>query len=57
VTIGGVLTLFRIKRDHSDDSCFFTVSVPEVDQYGAGLQVNVRGVLYGASVHTKARRK
>lgn len=56
MTICERLTLYRIARDHSDATGFFTIDVPEVRQRGVGFQLNVGGVLYGVSIHTRARR-
>lgn len=55
MTIAGRLTLYRIKRDHSDRTEFFWIDVPEVKQCGVGFQLNLRGVLYGVSIHTRAK--
>lgn len=55
MTLAGRLTLYRIERDHSDATGFYRIDVPEVRQRGVGFQLNIRGVLYGISVHTKQK--
>ena len=47
------ITPYKIKRNHSDKTCFFIVNVKEVRQYGIGFQINIKGILYGVSFHTK----
>ncbi len=51
------LTLYKIKRDHANNTRFFIVNAPEVSQYGIGCQVNIKGTLYGISIHTKQRKR
>lgn len=45
-------TTYKICRDHSNRTGFFIVNVPEAKQYGLGFQVNIKGTLYGFSVHS-----
>ena len=54
MTFMGLFTLYKIQRNHDNKSGLFIVSVPEVAQYGIGLQVNLCCTLYGVSVHTPA---
>lgn len=51
------LTIYNIRRDHCNGTGFFVVRVYEVGQVGIGFQLRLRGVVYGFSIHTKARRK
>lgn len=55
MTIGKHLTVYRVKRDHSDTTGFFAIEVPEASQRGFGFQCSFRGVVYGFSVHTAQR--
>ena len=54
-------TLYKIKRDHDNSTGFFRVNVSNPDffytfrQDGIGLQVNVKGTLYGASIYLERR--
>lgn len=57
MSIGRYLTVYRVRRDHSDEVGFFVVDVPEVSQRGLGFQLRFRGVVYGVSLHTRARAR
>lgn len=57
MTVLDRLTIYGIKRDHSNGIGFFVVRVYEVGQVGIGFQFRLRGVVYGFSIHTKAREK
>ena len=56
MTLGKILTFYRIRRDHCDETGFFVVDVEEASQYGFGFQLRIRGVLYGVSLHTPESR-
>lgn len=56
MTILGVLTIYRIRRNHCNGAGFFFVRVPEVRQYGVGFQCRIRKALYGITIHTPAIR-
>ncbi len=46
-----VITTYRIKRNHSNETGFFIVNVQKVHQVGIGFQLNIFGVLYGISIY------
>jgi hypothetical protein len=46
------ITPYKIKRDHDNKTTFFFVNAPEVKQYGVGFQLNIKGTLYGLSIHS-----
>ena len=50
--IARFFTYYKIKRDHSNKTQIFFVNVKEAKQYGIGFQINIRGTLYGFSVHS-----
>ena len=45
-------TTYKIVRDHSNKTGVFVVNVPEARQYGFGVQFNIKGTLYGLSIHS-----
>jgi hypothetical protein len=45
-------TTYKIKRNHSNKTQFFIVNVKEANQYGFGFQINIKGTLYGFSIHS-----
>lgn len=49
------LTPYRIKRNHSNETGFFIVNVPEVNQYGIGFQLRRGAYVYGFSFSFKIR--
>jgi hypothetical protein len=55
LNIGAVIsryvTIIKVKRNHSTESGFFIVNVPEVKQYGFGFTIYIKGMVYGFSVH------
>lgn len=46
-------TKYKIVRDHDNKTCFFKVSVDEINQWGLGFQISIRGTLYGFSITNK----
>jgi len=52
LVIARFFTTYKIKRDPSNKTQFFFVNVKEAKQYGMGFQINIKGVIYGFSVHS-----
>jgi hypothetical protein len=46
-------TCYKIKRSHDNNTKIFIVNVPEVKEYGIGLQIKVKQYVYGFSIHSK----
>ncbi len=51
--INRFFTLINVKRNHSTESGFFIVNVPEVKQYGFGFTLYIKGSVYGFSIHNQ----
>ncbi len=47
------LNPYKVKRNHSNNTGFFIVNIPEIEQYGLGFQINIRGTVYGLSITNK----
>lgn len=50
--IARFFTAYKIKRVYSNKTQFFFVNVKEAKQYGIGFQINIKGALYGFSIHS-----
>jgi hypothetical protein len=44
-----MITVYKIRRDHSNETGFFRVSVPEAGHSGIGFQIRRGAYVYGIS--------